>query len=318
MAEAQLEQYHADMAGDVAQLIAQAFADHRHLPPLSLLWSSPPFTSVAELSRALSADAICAEASYVVLEAGRPVAAALACRKAEAIGWWRVATAPDRRRRGLASRCLLAGERALCEMGLSTVATEEVVDSRWQAAGAMFQALDYRLDAPERRNITMMVDGWAERAVTMPAGYELATLTEADIEGWTQCRNQVFNSDVGPDWFGQHFRSRPDFDATGWYLAKYRGRIIGIAGALAVVDPRDPAAPPGGQIEYVGVVHEHRGKGLGQRLVSACLNWLAQRGATRSFLITQPFRVPAVRLYEKLGFRTIAAWHRWVKDLSVG
>ncbi len=316
MAEARLRQFDAAMAEDVAALIDEAFAEHRELCPLNLRWPMPPHETIEELADALAGPATRAEASFVAVHDDHPVAAAIACREGEDTGWWRVATAPEYRRRGLAARCIEAGESALREMGRPAVATDTVVDSRWQAANALFGALGYRLEDPERRNITMMVEGWVERPVEMAEGYELTTMREADIEGWAECRNLVFGSDAGPEWFREHFMSHPDFDATGWYLVKRGGRIVGISGALAIPDPRDPEHVRGGLIEYVAVLDEHRGHGLGERVVSACLNWLARRGVTQTILITQPFRVPAIRLYEKLGFRTIAAWHRWVKDLG--
>jgi len=155
-----------------------------------------------------------------------------------------------------------------------------------------------------------------ERPIAVPDGYELTTFTDDDIEGWSECRNAVFGSDVGPEWFRGHFQARPDFDSAGWFLVKHEGQIVGMSGALCARHMRDPERLSGGQIEYVAVRDEHRGLHLGELVVTACLNWLAERGVRRSVLITQPFRVPAIRLYEKLGFRTIAASHRWVKDLG--
>ncbi len=311
-----MRRFEPGMADDVAALIHDAFAEHQARPPLSLLWPPAPWTTVDELAEMLAGETICGEASHVALAEGRFVAAAIAVRRGDNAGWWRIATTGDHRGRGLATRCVEAGESALRASGQALAATEEVVDSRWEASNALFAALGYRLDDPERRNITMMVEDYVERPIAVPDDYELTTFTDEDIEGWSECRNAVFGSDVGPEWFRGHFQARPDFDPAGWFLVKHEGRIVGMSGALHARHMRDPEHLSGGQIEYVAVRDEHRGRRLGELVVTACLNWLAERGVRRSVLITQPFRVPAIRLYEKLGFRTIAAWHRWVKDLG--
>ncbi|MGC9320116.1 MAG: GNAT family N-acetyltransferase [Armatimonadota bacterium] len=311
-----VEPYDPATASEVADLIRRAFAEHRGRTPLTLSWPPAPHATTQELADALSGDAICAEGSFVARDGGTPVAAAIARRDGHDIGWWRIATDPAHRRQGLARRCVEAGERALRAIDAERVVTAETVDSRWEAADGLFRALDYDLQDPDRRNITMAVRGWRTREIVLPEGYELSTLTEADIDGWLECRNRVFGGDADEEWLRGHFMSRSDFDPTGWHLVRHSGRIVAIAGALDICHPRDPQRLRGAMIEYVGVLEEHRGRGLGEAVVVACLDWLADRGVELAMLLTQPFRVPAVRLYEKLGFRTIAAWHRWEKPLA--
>lgn len=316
MSQVECRRFEPSMAGEVARLIEAALGEHRSLPPLNLLAPMAPYARAAELSEVLASDESCGRASFVAAQGGRIVSAAIARGMGESLAWWRIATAPDCRRQGLATRCMLAGETAMRELGQAEVATDPPVDSRWLAAEGLFAGQGYHLDDPQRRNISMMVEGWAERAIDVPAGYDLATLTEADVQGWTDCRNAVFGSDVGPEWLRDHFMSRADFDPSGWFLVRRDGRIVGISGAIDAADPSRPEGARGGMIEYVGVLDEERGHGLGELVVTACLNWLVRRGVPRATLITQPFRQPAIRLYERLGFRTIAAWHRWVKPLT--
>lgn len=315
MSPVECRPFEPSMAGEVADLIEAGFAEYRPLPPLNLLAPMAPYARARELSEALVGDESRGRASFVAVRGGRIISVAIARAVGESLAWWRVATAADCRREGLASRCVQAGEEAMREPGQAEVATDPPVDSRWLAAEGLFAGGGYHLDDPERRNISMMVEGWTEQPIEVPAGYELTTLTEADVQGWTDCRNAVFGSSVGPEWLRTVFMSREDFDPGGWFLVKCEGRIVGISGAIDAADPSRPEGARGGMIEYVGVLDEERGHGLGELVVTACLNWLARRGVPRATLITQPFRQPAIRLYERLGFRTIAAWHRWVKPL---
>ncbi|MFW6155728.1 MAG: GNAT family N-acetyltransferase, partial [Armatimonadota bacterium] len=313
--DVRIERYTMEMASDVAVLIEDAFAEHRIAPPMQLLRPPEPWATRAELLETLTSDRICADAAHVALDAGRAVAAALAVRDGDQCAWWRIATAAGHRWRGLASACIEAGERALRGAGQQAVQTDAVVDSRWEGAGKLFQSLSYHPDEPDHRNITMAAEAWTPRGVAPPDGYTLDTLREGDLDEWIAVRNAVFGGERSVEWFHGRFMSRSDYDPAGWFVARHEGRMVGIAGAVCVEHERDPEHLRGAQIEWVGVLEEHRGRRLGEELVVACLNYAARRDFLPALLLTQPFRVPAVSLYEKLGFRTIAAWRRWKKRL---
>ncbi len=311
-----IEQYKTEIADEVAELIETCFAEFRCWRPAQLLGAPAPWATREELLETLTSDALCVEASYVAVEGGRVVSAALAIEDGDDRGWWRIVTAPDYRRQGLASACIEAGERAMRDAGQALAATSVVVDSRWEGAQALLAGVGYQAEDADRRNITMVAERWTPRPVELHEGYELATLREEDLPEWMAVRNAVFDGDSGLEWFEGRFLNRPDFDPTTWFVVRHGGSIIGIASAICVEDAHDPQGLRGGQIEWVGVLDAHRGKRLGEDLVVTCLNAIAERGSLPALLLTQPFRVPAVRLYEKLGFATISAWQRWTKPLA--
>ena len=59
-------------------------------------------------------------------------------------------------------------------------------------------------------------------------------------------------------------------------------------------------------LDWIGVSAEHRGKRLGEYISVRCLKSLVDRGEGYCTLWTQPSRVAAIRLYERLGFVQIA------------
>jgi len=192
-----------------------------------------------------------------------------------------------------------------------------VLDSRWASACGFLEACGYTVEDAERRNITMQldIDSWQERPVQVPKGYELARLAEDEVEEWSACRNAIFSSHGGPGWFREHFMQRYDFEFPGWHVVKHESNIVGIAGAQIVREEYDPAIVRGAMIEYVGVLEQHRRQGLAEALMNACLNYCKRLPAGPTMLLTQPFRVPAVRLYQKLGFAKVAEWRRYTKRL---
>jgi ribosomal protein S18 acetylase RimI-like enzyme len=54
----------------------------------------------------------------------------------------------------------------------------------------------------------------------------------------------------------------------------------------------------------VGVIPEHRGQGLGTVLLFQALRGFKQAGLRRAFLEVTAQNTGAVRLYERLGFKT--------------
>jgi dTDP-4-amino-4,6-dideoxy-D-galactose acyltransferase len=69
-----------------------------------------------------------------------------------------------------------------------------------------------------------------------------------------------------------------------------------------------------GSLPLVAIRSDRRGRGVGKRLVTGGLGWLAAQGAVNVEVVTQLSNLSAVRLYESVGFRTVDAghWlHRW-------
>jgi dTDP-4-amino-4,6-dideoxy-D-galactose acyltransferase len=69
-----------------------------------------------------------------------------------------------------------------------------------------------------------------------------------------------------------------------------------------------------GEIGLVGVAERAKGRGLGRALVAAGLAWFTEQGCGSASVVTQGANVPAQRLYQAAGFRTVSVeiWHhRW-------
>jgi len=69
-----------------------------------------------------------------------------------------------------------------------------------------------------------------------------------------------------------------------------------------------------GRVGLLGVDAAHRGRGFGRGLLNTAIEWSLKNGFTTVRVATQARNVPAQRLYQTIGFRTveIANWyHRW-------
>jgi dTDP-4-amino-4,6-dideoxy-D-galactose acyltransferase len=103
-----------------------------------------------------------------------------------------------------------------------------------------------------------------------------------------------------------------------WLTDSVRGRLAdfvlvddGLEGFVCCTVDADQRL---GRIELIAVVPDRRGDGLGGALVDGALDELARRGAGQVRVATQAASVPAQRLYQRAGFRTLqaAVWlHRW-------
>lgn len=69
-------------------------------------------------------------------------------------------------------------------------------------------------------------------------------------------------------------------------------------------------APRQGTIQNVGVVPHHRGKGLGRALVLQALHSFRQLGLQRAILEVTADNLPAVELYQSLGFHAVQTFYR--------
>jgi ribosomal-protein-alanine N-acetyltransferase len=74
--------------------------------------------------------------------------------------------------------------------------------------------------------------------------------------------------------------------------------IIGYAGVFA------PGAAEA-DILTVGVVPEHRGKGIAKALMTLITNWAKEQGTTAMMLEVKTDNLEAIALYESLGYSTL-------------
>ncbi len=87
------------------------------------------------------------------------------------------------------------------------------------------------------------------------------------------------------------------------FVADDAGRVIGYSFATNEGFDYMALRGPAGVLQDVIVDPEHRGRGVGRRLVEAALAYLTTRGAPRVVLSTAEQNEPAQRLFASLGFR---------------
>ncbi len=132
----------------------------------------------------------------------------------------------------------------------------------------------------------------------------------SDEKAWLELNARAFawHPDQG-SWTMDDLQARmaePWFDPDGFLLHERDGQLI----AFCWTKIHDEEAPPVGEIFVIGIDPEFQGKGLGQPLTYAGFEWLASRGLTQGMLYVESDNQPALRLYDRLGFR-VATTHRW-------
>jgi len=165
---------------------------------------------------------------------------------------------------------------------------------RFRALWQMRRSLRDELDRPE-----------------FPPGSTLRTFTPGqDEEEWLGLNGRAFSKHPEQGSWTRHdleLRERePWFDPAGFFIAVRDGRMAGFHWTKV----------PGGtegEVYVVGVDPGEQGSGLGRALTLAGLGYLRERGLAQAMLYVDEDNVPAIRMYEALGFtrtRTDAMYRR--------
>jgi mycothiol synthase len=201
---------------------------------------------------------------------------------------------------------------------MRTLRTGPFVDSRYEPACRLFERCSFGLPDLDRSNSTMEIDldGWEPRAPVLPPGCRVYSFRPGDELAWCDLANRIFEGKWTEESFRRRFRDLPNFDPDGWFFAECDGRKVGIAGAIVWFADEVLTQPTGSLLEWVGLLPEARGRKLGEALVVSCLNYLKGREVYPNCLLTQYFREPAVRLYQKLGYRFVRECRAYVRALD--
>lgn len=147
-------------------------------------------------------------------------------------------------------------------------------------------------------------------APELPAGYELREFRPGDQPGWV------------------NLLAASGFD--GWTVAKFDAytaeperlagsRVVECDGRLvaATFASQRSSDPPQGALDYVVCHPEHQGRRLGLVVCAAAMEYLADAGYATISLLTDDWRLAAIKTYFNLGFEPVMTRidmpDRWLK-----
>ena len=200
---------------------------------------------------------------------------------------------PDRRRQGLGRA--LTGELAAAADGrvLRLWAHGDLPAAAALARTTGFER--FRALWQMRRSLSEPLDQPA-----LPAGRVLRGFVPGqDEDEWLKLNGRAFAKHPEQGGWTRHdleLRERePWFDPAGFFIAERDGRMTGFHWTKM----HDPTL---GEVYVVGVDPDEQGSGLGRALTLAGLRYLRDRGADQAMLYVDEDNVPAIRMYEGLGF----------------
>jgi GNAT superfamily N-acetyltransferase len=158
---------------------------------------------------------------------------------------------------------------------------------------------------------------------TLPAGYRWLAWSPELLDRHAAVKFRCFETEQDGQVFPSlrtadgcrrlmdYIATHPQFvpNAT-WLLVREESTPAGVVdcGTIQGLAP----IPDSGAIQNVGIVPEHRGLGLGRALVQAALRGFHANGMTHVSLEVTAANLPAVQLYQSLGFRVTKTLYRSV------
>ncbi len=200
---------------------------------------------------------------------------------------------PDSRRQGLGRA--LAGELAAAAGGhvLRLWAHGDLPAAAALARTAGFER--FRALWQMRRSLLEPPD-----QPVLPPGRTLRTFVPGqDEDEWLSLNGRAFAKHPEQGGWTRHdldLRERePWFDPAGFFIAEADGLMTGFHWTKV----QDPGL---GEVYVVGVDPAEQGSGLGRALTLAGLHHLRDRGVAQAMLYVDEDNVPAIRMYEAIGF----------------
>ena len=124
--------------------------------------------------------------------------------------------------------------------------------------------------------------------------FQIRPMTEGDLEAVSVLENLCFTM----PWSREELKR--SFENTGlyrFYVAEEGGKILGYTAMSLVVDEAD--------IDNLAVSPEERRRGIGRALLIRALTDASKLGMETAVLEVRDSNLPAISLYESLGFRQI-------------
>lgn len=138
--------------------------------------------------------------------------------------------------------------------------------------------------------------------IALPAGHRLRTYLPGDEAHWARIVNSVESLGAWDvERVERELTRAPKFDPEGLFFVEAQG--VPVATACAWRESLENTDV--GQLHMVAVDPAHRGKSLGKWASAAVLRHFERRGFGRVYLLTDDFRLPAVKTYLDMGFEPL-------------
>ncbi len=122
---------------------------------------------------------------------------------------------------------------------------------------------------------------------------EIVTMTEAHVAQIAQIEKLCFSDPWSENSISSELNSRISL----WFVALDGNSVAGYIGSQSVLDEAD--------MMNVAVHPDYRRQGIGEKLVLALAQALTEKEIRGLMLEVRESNIPAIALYEKLGFRQV-------------
>lgn len=142
------------------------------------------------------------------------------------------------------------------------------------------------------------------------------TGSDADVDLWLAiCKNGLAQPEDGREKYENSMLKHEGYRVTDTYFILYDGKEVATFTVIVYDDKKT------GNLHMVAAVPEIRGRGVGSYMAAIAKAMFYQRGCRRADLLTNEFRVPAVRSYLSAGFLPVLheadmeeRWNRWLTE----
>jgi mycothiol synthase len=138
--------------------------------------------------------------------------------------------------------------------------------------------------------------------VRLPEGYTLRTYQPGDEAAWRTIQNRAEPVARGVDLDSRLGKYLSALLPNGLFFAIHSASGEAVATAGALHNTRDGMFPFGGELGWVATVPAHQSRGLARALSAVATRRLIGAGYESIRVGTQDHRLPAIKLYLRLGY----------------
>jgi mycothiol synthase len=149
--------------------------------------------------------------------------------------------------------------------------------------------------------------------IELPKGYAIRTSQAGDAQHWARILREAFADDRFDEFsFDREMRADPAYRPDRiFFVCAPSGLPCGTASAYRQAHLKEDT----GHLHYVGACPAHAGRRLGAAVSVAALNKFRSEGLRSAVLLTDDFRLAAVKTYLRLGFSPLIVYEdqpeRW-------